>query len=534
MEPSSTSSRRHSSSSSSRSSPSSWSAIVIVVVTSLTLINLRTLVEVSRQNGFEQYLSGDLSFFNSSSITISSSGSSSIAWKQQIDDMMMGLPSLTTLSSKSKKVMKKPRVAYAVSVTKCVLNEYGRSTLDRAAVLHQSIKVAHGHPITTPSRTSRTWSPKAEEIKYEFHMHAFIHLNASDCVPFLEQLGYITHVRDTPIHTSEMPPNLAQVQHNSCCGDLEWSKLYTYLLTEYPVATHLDLDTIMLKPMDDVYDLIIDQSHDYGDNTNSDFHRYNRTRFVTNRENAMWIRDEDKVPKQVDFVFTRDYNMVNPPSKQVHQIGVQGGFLVVRPNITEFERLREIVRQGGDFELHSGWGGKTKGFGGYFGAGTIQGLASYYYSDLSPNRSVEVNRCYYNTMVDSPYHQRDNRTLCRTLEPDGTCEDCRRTPISKIYTAHFTCCGKPEWCNLGHPIKLCRSLFSEWHRIRLSLEEEWVEKFGPNGVVSNITSYDPKLEVIPYNITDENDRKLLSGRGHCKRQGGYSKLAIPNVEDRLM
>ena len=137
-------------------------------------------------------------------------------------------------------------------------------------------------------------------------------------------------------------------------------------------------------------------------------------------------------------------------------------------------------------------------------------------------------------MVDSPYFQRNNRTLCRTLEPDGTCEDCRRTQISKIYTAHFTCCGKPEWCNLGHPIKLCRDLFSEWHRIRSSLENEWVEKFGPNGVISNTSSYDPKLELIPYNSTDENDRKLLVGRGHCKRQGRYSKLVIPNVKDRLM
>ena len=34
-------------------------------------------------------------------------------------------------------------------------------------------------------------------------------------------------------------------------------------------------------------------------------------------------------------------------------------------------------------------------------AGTIQGLASYYYGHLQPGRSVELNRCYYNTMVDN-------------------------------------------------------------------------------------------------------------------------------------
>jgi hypothetical protein len=108
------------------------------------------------------------------------------------------------------------------------------------------------------------------------------------------------------------------------------------------------------------------------------------------------------------------------------------------------------------------------------------------------------------------------------------------TPFSQIYTAHFTCCGKPEWCNLQHPKPLCRQLLAEWHRIRFSLEQEWVEKYGPNGLVSNITKYDPRLATIFHNSTDPIDQQLALARGHCKRPGGYLKLNIPDVTDRLM
>jgi len=95
--------------------------------------------------------------------------------------------------------------------------------------------------------------------------------------------------------------------------------------------------------------------------------------------------------------------MVDPPLKKVYQIGVQGGFLIVRPNRRDFDRMVNIILSGGGFS-DSCWGGKL-GYGGYYGAGTIQGLASFYYDYYEKSkRSIELNRCYYNTMVDEPYH----------------------------------------------------------------------------------------------------------------------------------
>ena len=61
--------------------------------------------------------------------------------------------------------------------------------------------------------------------------------------------------------------------------------------TSYPVVVHLDLDCLLLKPLDDLFDLMLDPSFDRA------------------KIDAMWLEPGD-FPEQVDFLFTRDYNMV--------------------------------------------------------------------------------------------------------------------------------------------------------------------------------------------------------------------------------
>lgn len=248
-------------------------------------------------------------------------------------------------------------------------------------------------------------------------------------------------------------------------------------------------------------------------------------------ESSMWYKNSSTttspwstMPQRIDFMFTRDYNMVNPPSKQVHQMGVQGGFLLLRPSQQDFEDMVNLILSGGDdYTIAFGWASIV---GGFYGAGTIQGLASYYYGHvLNSTRSVELNRCYYNTMVDNPhsFNQDLNKTLCTTLEPDLSCENCRHTPLEKVYTAHFTVCGKPEWCSVQDPDdgkggRLCMELFREWHRIRLSLEMEWMHKF-PN--------YVPEL--VHVNASQSRHMYLRSFfQGHC-RDDEYIPIKFPNI-----
>ena len=170
-------------------------------------------------------------------------------------------------------IVDKITIAFAVSVTSCPSGDR-RMIQDGAAVLHQSIRLA--------SRDSR----------YDYHMVAFVHPSADECVPVLKALGYEAQIRHTPFNDTEIVnPDLSLAQENSCCGTKEYLKLYSYMLTEFPVVVHLDLDCLVLRPLDDIFDLMLDLE-------------FNRSRISLTNLNAT------QLPDRVDFVFTRDYGMV--------------------------------------------------------------------------------------------------------------------------------------------------------------------------------------------------------------------------------
>lgn len=448
----------------------------------------------------------------------------------------------------------KTTVAFAVSVThynKHNKNENGYYHMDRAAVLHQSIKVA-----------------MQKSLRYDYHIYAFVHPDAVDAKPWLERLGYRVQIRDTPFNISEIPnPALIQAQSNGCCKEKEYLKLYSYLLSDYPVAVHMDLDAIVLRPMDDLFDVMTMTTNE---NTNtmtnasreraarssssssSSFARHNHQVLESfARTSTMWINNSQNNinsthasntilddPAKINFMFTRDYNMVDPsdpPYKHPYQIGVQGGFLVIRPNQRDFDRMLEIILTGGKgYTIGSGWGGSKLGYGGYYGAATIQGLASFYYDHHEKaTRSVELNRCKYNTMVDDPhdFDEDINRTLCRTTEGDGECEDCRETKLKEVYTAHFTVCGKPEWCEILHQQKqrLCWQLMRKWHKIRLSLELEWMNRFSSiddedEHGESTTSLYIPKFS--------KQKEKLRFTMGHCELSAEFSEWSRARREEQ--
>ncbi len=154
---------------------------------------------------------------------------------------------------------------------------------------------------------------------------------------------------------------------------------------------------------------------------------------------------------------------------------VQGGFLVLRPDMDVYDEFVSIIKKG-DFQKNGGWGGIL---GLFYGAMTFQGIIPYYYDVLHVGEAVELNRCIYNQMADNP---KDQRTVndtpqgrCRTGQAE--CEDCRDRPISEIVTSHYTLCQKPWFCLPQDrdtiQQRLCRKLHHEWHRIRADLEHSW-------------------------------------------------------------
>lgn len=164
-------------------------------------------------------------------------------------------------------------IAYAISLTDCREDKISLMQ-DGAAVLHQSIRLV------------------SRESKYDYTMIAFVHPDAQQCAGVLQRLGYEIQFRETPFdETAVTNQQLIKSQGSSCCGFKEYLKLYSYVQFEYPVVVHLDLDCLVLKPLDDVFDLMLDPTFD-------------RSRIP-----AMW-KTPQEIPDQVDFVFTRDYGMI--------------------------------------------------------------------------------------------------------------------------------------------------------------------------------------------------------------------------------
>mmetsp|Transcript_24937 Transcript_24937/g.42449 ORF Transcript_24937/g.42449 Transcript_24937/m.42449 type:complete len:248 (+) Transcript_24937:1-744(+) len=174
-----------------------------------------------------------------------------------------------------------------------------------------------------------------------------------------------------------------------------------------------------------------------------------------------------KVPKNIEFFFTRDYLqrsiLVNNPQR----FGVQGGFFITKPNLDLFQQLVDNVMEG-NYERGKGWG--LKGYGGYWGAAQIQGFLSYFFTEIRPEGAVELNRCIYNSMIDDePMYN----GKCRTAE--RTCEDCRERPLAEIKTVHLTTCWKPWHCptlRYPHPER-CKEVHRAWFDFRQALELSW-------------------------------------------------------------
>jgi hypothetical protein len=433
-------------------------------------------------------------------------------------------------------------IAYAVTVTDCQPDSL---LLDNAAILKHSIHLATRRRAKVPSSSSPSSS---FTFQYDYQMYAFVYAkSAQNCTNSLQQLGYTVQVHELPIVISDIQnPQLRQaIYEHGCCGPQELLKLYSYLLVDHPLVVHLDLDCIVLQPLDHLFNWMLGvplmSSRSITEFTEQQQQQQQQAKTTISTIETVLIAKarmwplvppagdnnqssrslSSSSPPPPDALFTRDYNVVDPPRKQPHQIGVQGGFFIVRPNITDFQHYQEILYQRGpytnSFDVRHGWGGKALGFGGYWGYTTIQGLMAYYYSHVQPpSRSVELNRCYYNTMVDDPYNTHaanrgppENQPLaCRTRqEPISACQDCRLTPVDQMYTVHFTLCGKPTWCPTplqAWPVldqspsahQVCMELHRIWHTIRWDLEQGWMELYR-----------DDTIDYDQYNLTRKIEDK---------------------------
>lgn len=208
------------------------------------------------------------------------------------------------------------RIAYVVSLIECTDNhKSGQSSVaglqDGSIVLRHSI---HQNSVRNPASGS----------KYDYEMYAIIHEKASACAPILEDVGFKVLIKDPPVVKSDIRGDYLRktIHKEVCCGADEFVKLHAYTIPA-PLVVHLDIDFIVKKPMDAVFDAIL------GGNETS--------RSMVEREDptVAW-------PERIEAAITRDYTSAYPGRKA----GFQAGFWIVRPSHTHFEKLVEIIKEG--------------------------------------------------------------------------------------------------------------------------------------------------------------------------------------------
>jgi hypothetical protein len=341
------------------------------------------------------------------------------------------------------------KIAYAITISKC--ESLANNVLQSAPLL------AHHVRAMSIQKTNRT--------KYDYQLYAFAsrtQVNAS-CVTLLERMGYTVLLLDIPVHVTNISNEFYKglLETNGCCGAHEFLKLYAYTLTKYPVVIHLDVDTMILQPLEDLIDYFV-------------FGKPEKNIALSKLQVMRPTRDTNN-NTNFQAMFTRDYQQVGMLgySRNYQHVPVQGGFFAVRPNMTVFQELTTIV-QHANYTVTGGWGGIMNSQS-CWGDPQIQGLLGYYYSFVQPDHGLELHHCYYNNILDNPTF---NGTMC-TMSDMEECTDCRITPPSQVKISHPIFCHKPWSCpkwGQGQTFKRsssCRWYLNKWYSTRKVVEEEW-------------------------------------------------------------
>mmetsp|Transcript_5010 Transcript_5010/g.9672 ORF Transcript_5010/g.9672 Transcript_5010/m.9672 type:complete len:957 (+) Transcript_5010:27-2897(+) len=253
--------------------------------------------------------------------------------------------------------------------------------------------------------------------KYGYHMVAMLQRGkvSAGKQKQLKETGWHHLIeKDVPVALDEITDKFyrEEVEHSGCCGYAELIKFCAYTLTNYSFVLHLDVDTLLLAPVDQLLEL-------------------------------------DK-----QLLFTKDINMLGPQKSELGaraRAMIQGGFILLRPNITVFHDLLAVVRKG-DFRSGVGWGGSGIGWG--YGGPTVQGILPYYWQILrkaTPDTYCELSECEWDRMQDEPHCNQDPKT---------------------IKLMHFTVCQKPWFCTGTATGPGCAYAVEKWWEISRQVEDD--------------------------------------------------------------
>jgi len=209
-------------------------------------------------------------------------------------------------------------------------------------------------------------------------------------------------------------------------------KYWGLSLTQFDRVLVLDADTIVLDPMDELMEL------------------------------------------QDDFVGTYDHGLDCCPNMPSAIPPVQGGFLLFRPNATDFDNVKALTREGD-------WGGagwKNSRVGYWYGGVGPDGLLQYYFNkdaleSLPPFQTghKELKEGIAKPSLPGSRMKAVDRDVYDVLLTDRLAQDLEgrdlATVASGVKAAHFTGnCMKPWGCSYHDPNRpgmgLCEALHARW------------------------------------------------------------------------
>ena len=353
-----------------------------------------------------------------------------------------------------------PKVAYVIPILSC---EESSSTpdenthlpagdvalYDAAAVLAHSIKKNSIHGSGSNSQ-------------YSFDLIAMFHPEVTTCGGIdrsllLKSLGYKIMVMDIPVPLKDMQSEYlrSSIGRVGDTGEKDWVKINVFSLEHYPIAVLLNIKTIIIQPLDELFNLFSRPKEDLQS-------IFSGQVVPTSKSH------KDLEPTELNLLFTRTYTSIEP---QNFATGINTAFMILRPSLSTFNKMKDILKTA-SYNYANGWGAQ-EGRKSFYRSAQTGGFLSYFFTDIQPHTSLELDRCVYGNIADIPFIRVEGNKVCRdTRLPFGGdhCRDCRDAPTENIRSVNFAVCREP-WSCISTSIMSpsCKNLHILWHQLRMDL-----------------------------------------------------------------